>query len=142
MARQREAPTAAELLYHPTVQQALEQAWLDSLSADPIQRHEEGGWIYVDTTTGDIAGRRAVSGGQAAIDLGHPPVVTGSVVVGKSHTHPNPTADGWNPGPSELDQRVDAVHGVPNLIRADDGVYVSGPDRRRGRLGGGAGYPR
>ena len=36
------------------VRQALEQAWLNSLSADPARRHEEGGWIYMDTTTGAL----------------------------------------------------------------------------------------
>jgi len=30
---------------------------------------------------------------------------------------------------------------MPDLIRADDGNHVSGPDSRRGGLGGGAGFP-
>lgn len=64
-----------------------------------------------------------------------------SVVVGKFHTHPNPTADVWNPRPSAADQRIDALHGVPDLICADHGVYVSGPRRRRGGLRGGPGVP-
>jgi hypothetical protein len=136
-----QAPTAPELLNHPTVQQAIDQAWADSLPADPARRHEEGGWIYMDVTTGQITVRRAASGGQAAVDLSHPPAIPGSVVVSKFHTHPNPTAEGWNPGPSEADMRVDAVHGVPDLIRADNGVYVSGPSSRRGGLAGGPGYP-
>jgi hypothetical protein len=67
--------------------------------------------------------------------------MTDCVVVGKFHTHPNPTLEGWDPGPSIADQRVDALHGVPDLIRADDGVYHSGPDSRRGGLGGNAGFP-
>jgi len=135
------APTVTELLNHPTIQQALEQAWVDSLPSDPVPRHEEGGWIYMDTTTGETAVRRADSGGQAMIDLTRPLAIAGSVVVGKFHTHPNPTAEGWNPGPSEADRRTDALHGVPDLIRADDGIHVSGPESRRGGLGGGAGYP-
>jgi hypothetical protein len=139
--RRMRAPTATELLNDPTAQQALDQAWVDSLSTDPVQRHEEGGWIYMDTGTGQITVRRAVSGGQAMINLTHPPMIAGSVVVGKFHTHPNPTAEGWNPGPSEADRRIDALHGVPDLIRADDGIYVSGPVSRRGGLGGNAGYP-
>ena len=40
------------------VQQALEQAWNDSLPGDPVQRHEEGGWIYMDNTTGIVMVRR------------------------------------------------------------------------------------
>src|SRR5262245_9529877 len=48
------APTAAELQSDSVVQQALEQAWLDSDPGDPAYRHEEGGWIYLDTTTGRL----------------------------------------------------------------------------------------
>src|SRR5262245_53059752 len=114
----RRAPTAADLRNDPTVQLALDEAWMDSLPGDPEARHEEGGWIYMDTTSGQISVRRAISGGQAIIDLTRPPAITGSVVVGKFHTHPNPTAEGWNPGPSGIDRRLDAAHGVPDLIRA------------------------
>jgi hypothetical protein len=135
------APTAAELLDDPLLLQALEQAWADSLSGDPSQRHEEGGWIYMNITSGEIAMRRAQSGRQAAIDLSRPPALAGSMVVGKFHTHPNPTAEGWNPGPSATDQRIDALHGVPDLIRTDSGVYVSGPQSRRGGLRGRQGFP-
>jgi hypothetical protein len=134
-------PTAAELLADPVVSQALEQAWLDSETGDPTRRHEEGGWIYLDTATGALSMRRAASGRRSAIDLQNPDLVDGCVVVGKFHTHPNPTSEGWNPGPSPSDRRVDALDGVPDLIRADDGVYVSGPDSRRGGLVGGPGYP-
>ena len=134
-------PTAAELLNTPVVQEALEQSWSDSDAADPTQRHEEGGWIFSDTTTGYISVQRQVPGQQAGIDLSFPPVVPGSVVVGKFHTHPNPTAEGWNSGPSRQDEIVDARHGVPDFIRADDGMHTSGPDSRRGGLAGGPGFP-
>jgi hypothetical protein len=135
------APTAAELLAHPVVQAAIDQAWSDSRSDDPTARHEEGGWIYLDLVTGDVTGRRASVKEQAGIDLTAPPYVTGAVVVGKFHTHPNPTAEGWNGGPSPSDTFYDTVHGVPDLIKADDGIHLSGPDSRRGGLGGGPGYP-
>ena len=124
-----EAPGAAELLSHPAVRQALQQAWTDSLADLPDQRLEEGGWIYRDTATGEILAWRASPG------------ATASLVVGKFHTHPNPTSEGWEPGPSPADIAVDAIHGVPDLIRADDGVHVSGPDQRRGGLAGAPGYP-
>ncbi len=75
------------------VQQALEQAWNASLAGDPIQRHEEGGWIYMDHTTGMVAVRRAPAGAQASLDLSTPPVVPRAVVVATFHTHPNPSAD-------------------------------------------------
>jgi hypothetical protein len=135
------APTAEELQSHPAVQHALEQAWEDSLPEDPARRHEEGGWIYMDTTSGEISIRRQTAGRQASIDLSHPPLLPGSVVVGKFHTHPNPSSEGWAPGPSRRDLQVDALHGVPDLIRADDGVHVSGPDSRRGGLSHGPGFP-
>lgn len=136
-----DAPTAAELAAHPVVQAALAAAWADSLPDDPALRHEEGGWIYHYLATGDIEVRRATPGRQAAINLNHPPVVSGCVVVGKFHTHPNPSAEGWDPGPSSRDKSTDAVHGVPDLIQSDSGVLVSGPDQRRGGLAGKPGFP-
>ena len=134
------APTASELLNQHTVRQALESAWLDSQPDSQRERHEEGGWIYMDMTTGLITVRRVEHGGPALIDLNHPPLVAGSVVVGKFHTHPNPTSDGWEPGPSKSDRRLDQLHGVPDLIRSDSGVYFSGPERRRGGISGSPGY--
>jgi hypothetical protein len=136
-----QAPTAADFLANPIVLQAIEEAWIDSLPADPLLRYEEGGWIYSDTVTGQISIQRQTAGAVSAIDLGSPPVVPGAVVVGKFQTHPNPTSEGWEPGPSEDDHIVDALHGVPDLIRADDGFHTSGPDSRRGGLAGGPEYP-
>jgi hypothetical protein len=126
-------PTAAELLNDPTVQQALEQAWIDSQPNDPAQRHEEGGWIFMDTTTGDLTIRRLRPGSRAELDLGTPPTVSGSIVVGIIHTHPNPRSEGWDPGPSKDDKVVHDRLGLPGLIRAEDGVHTVGPaSRRRG----------
>ena len=134
-----EAPTAAELLKQPIVQKAIEQAWNDSHPADSVRRHEEGGWIFFDTTTGEISVLRQVAGQPAAIDLDLPPTVPGSVIVGKFHTHPNPTSEGWESRPSPQDRIVDEMHGVPDLIRADDGIHFSGPESRRGGLAGNEG---
>jgi len=135
------APTTAQLQNNPTVQQAMQDAWNDSNAADAAKRHEEGGWIYANTTTGEITTQRAVPGAQASISLNHPPEVPGSVVVGKFHTHPNPTSEGWDPGPSPPDVANATRHGVPSLIQADDGVHSTGPDSRRGGLAGDPGYP-
>jgi hypothetical protein len=137
----REPPTSGDLLNHPLVQQALEQAWNDSLANDPIRRHEEGGWIYMEIQTGQLSIKRSPIVYPAAIDLNSPPLEKDAIVVGKFHTHPHPTAEGWDPGPSSADQLIDAGHGVPDLIRADDGVHLSGPQIRRGGLGGGPGFP-
>ncbi len=136
-----QAPTAAELLNQPTVRQAIDDAWTDSLPDEPERRHEEGGWIYLQTITGEILVRRAPAGLQAELNLDNPPPVPQAVSVGIFHTHPNPTAEGWQGGPSEADRRADERDGVPDLIRADDGIHFSGPPSRRGGLGGGPGYP-
>ncbi|MBC7818651.1 MAG: hypothetical protein IAG10_17315 [Planctomycetaceae bacterium] len=133
-------PTASELLADPVVVQVLDEAWAESQSDDPENRHEEGGWIYMNLTTAELTTHRATRGEQASIDLSHPPRCEG-IVVAKFHTHPNPSSEGWEPGPSASDEIVDDRHGVPDLIRADDGVYVSGPNSRRGGLAGGSGYP-
>jgi hypothetical protein len=136
-----QAPTTAEHLANAIVVQAIEQAWIDSQVADPSLRHEECGWIFLDTATGQISALRQTAGATAEIDLSSPPTITGSLVVGIFHTHPNPTSEGWEPGPSPQDQILDAMLGVPDLIRADDGIHISGPDSRRGGLAGGPGFP-
>ena len=135
------APAAAELLQNPVVTAALDAAWNDSLPGDPQQRHEEGGWVYCDPNSGMISIMRAAPGRRRSINLSHPPELAGCVVIGKFHTHPNPSAEGWDPAPSEQDELIDDRHGVPDLIRSDQGVFVSGPSSRRGGLGGPPGYP-
>lgn len=134
-------PTVDELVKNPAVKQALEEAWKESLPSDPEKRHEEGGWVYMDVKTGKLDIRRANAGQQATLDLNTPMTVAGSVVVATFHTHPNPSAEGWNAGPSASDAQSAWLLGVPCLIRADDGVYTTGPDSRRGGLSGGAGFP-
>jgi hypothetical protein len=136
-----QAPTIVDLLAAPVVRQALEEAWLDSASDDPARRHEEGGWVYADTQTGSLSVRRAPAGAQAQLDLNTPPTVAGSVVVATFHTHPNPSAEGWESGPSRGDIQSAWLLGVPCLIRADDGVHTTGPNARRGGMGGGPGFP-
>ena len=131
-----EAPKTSDLRADALVQQALDDAWRDSLASDPALRHEEGGWIYSDVATGAIAIRRAPPGGQADLDLTLPPIVPGSVVVATFHTHPNPTSEGWEPGPSQSDTQSAWIVGVPCLIRADDGIHTTGPISRRGGLSG------
>jgi hypothetical protein len=135
------APTITELLSDLTVLNSLEEAWIDSQAEDAVRRHEEGGWIYMDLTTGQLSVQRAQPGGRATIDLNQPPTIPGATVVAKFHTHPNPSADGWQPGPSAADHKNAARHGVPSLIRADDGIHFTGPPSRRGGLGNGPGYP-
>lgn len=137
----KRAPTANELLANPIVLRALDEAWADSQVDDATRRHEEGGWVYMDVATRAVAIRRAAPGRQTAVDLSSPPLIEGCVVVGKYHTHPNPSSEGWNPRPSASDSSIDERHGVPDLVRADSGVYLSGPDSRCGGLSGEPGYP-
>jgi hypothetical protein len=135
------APTIANLRGHAAVQQALEEAWIDSAPADPRHRHEEGGWIFMDTVTGLLTIRRATAGRRAYVNFNSPPIVAGSVVVATFHTHPNPMSEGWNPGPSRADEESAWLLGVPCFIRAEDGVHATGPDARRGGLTGSEGFP-
>jgi hypothetical protein len=136
-----QAPRVRDLLNEFLVQQALEQAWQDSLPNDPAQRHEEGGWVYTDIKTGGLIIRRAPAGTQATLDLSTPPIVPGAVVVATFHTHPHPSAAGWDPGPSPGDTFSAHLFGVPCIIRADNGIHTTGPDSRRGGLSGGPGFP-
>lgn len=134
-------PSASELLAHPAVIQALEQAWVDSQVDDQNNRHEEGGWIYMDLTTGVTVTQRAPRGTRGRISLGNPPWLPNHVIVGTFHTHPNPASEGWVTGPSSQDKLAARLSGVPWLIRAEDGNHYAGPDSRKGGLGGGPGYP-
>jgi len=51
-------PTATELLARSEVIQSLVGAWADSRVDDTTDRHEEGGWIYLDLSTGDESWRQ------------------------------------------------------------------------------------
>lgn len=97
--------------------------------------------MYADLASGAVTVRRATPGVTATIDLDNPPVVAGSVVVATFHTHPNPSAEGWDSGPSSDDTHSALVLGVPCLVRTDDGTYTTGPDSRHGGLGGPPGFP-
>jgi hypothetical protein len=134
-------PTIADLLRAPVVRQAIEEAWVDSEDSNPSRRHEEGGWVYADVIAGGLTIRRAPAGGHAMLDLNTPPLVVGSMIVATFYTHPNPTAEGWDPQPSPADTRSAEILGVPCIVRADNGIYTTGPDSRRGGLLGNSGFP-
>src|SRR4029453_6971131 len=116
-------PTASELFAHPMVLQALAQSWADSRADDPTNRHEEGGWIYLELSTGLIVPRAAPAGSQSRLSLAKPPLLPNHVIVGTFHTHPNPASDGWETEPSEQDEAAANYSGVPWLIRAEDGDH-------------------
>jgi hypothetical protein len=133
--------TASELLARLEVIQALVEAWADSRVDEPTDRHEEGGWIYLDLSTGVIVTRRAPTGTRSRLSLANPPLLPNHVIVGTFHTHPNPASEGWETGPSIQDEQAASTSGVPWLIRAEDGDHSAGPVSRRGGLGGEPGYP-
>jgi hypothetical protein len=135
------APTIQQLLKESVVLDALEQAWISSLPGDRARRHEVGGWVYVDLATGAISVQFAPAGSRASLDLSTPPRLPGKTVVATFHTHPNPSSEGWESGPSDSDTSSALLLGVPCFIRADDGIYTTGPDSRRGGLAGGEGFP-
>src|SRR5262249_38815620 len=134
-------PSKSDLLDDPVVQAAMDHAWIDSETSDPARRQKEGGWIYMDTSSGMLGIRRAPSGVGDSIDLGAPPEIVGSFVVGTFHAHPNPVSEGWEPGPSIDDEIAAALSGVPWLIRAENGYHSTGPESRRGGLAGNPGFP-
>jgi hypothetical protein len=148
----RRAPTFGELTRAPVVQAALQNAWGASNAAvNPPQahQHEEGGWVYLNLITNELAVQRQAAGAGHEIDLHQPPVVADSIVVAKFHTHPN-LGPGWRAEPSQGaagDQGVDAGHGVPDIVVGTTGVnpatfttFASGPDRRL-HLAGDRGLP-
>ncbi len=128
------APTADELLQNRNVQQALCEAWENSLPEDPGLRHEEGGWILMNPWSREITVAWAESGSHHEIDLTPPASLSRTILVGKFHTHPNPTSAGWEPRPSLADSMIDWQHGVPDLIVSDQGVFISGPSCRQFRF--------
>jgi hypothetical protein len=134
------APTGAELIESPIVQQAIEAAWIDSKSNDPAARHEEGGWIYMNVKTGQVFTARAPVGAIASIDLSTPIHYVDSVVVGTFHIHPHPSSEGWVVGPSASDVAMEMSRGTPGIIRSDQGYEAYGWERRTS-LSGSWAYP-
>ena len=65
----------------------------------------------MDIMTGEISVRRQVAGRQASIDLSRPPILPSSVVVGKFHTHPNPSREDGHPG-----QVVETCRSMPFTV--------------------------
>jgi hypothetical protein len=164
----RSAPTAGTMLGDATVSAAMSAAFTASNPAvtlpphnpanpvgpcnppagtpPPAGVHEEGGWIYLNLITGSLATRRAPGGGQASINLGGPPDVADSIVVGTFHTHPNVGPCWGVVFPSGTDTNSANSTGVPWLIIgafpdvATTQTTSTGPGRRL-HLAGNRGFP-
>lgn len=136
-----EAPSAAELLNDSTVQMAFAAAWADSFPDDPQMRHEEGGFIYYNPSTGAISIRRTSPGERGSINLSWPPVMPGEFLVATYHTHPTPPGGRVTAEPSSQDKRFAKESGVPWFVISHVGNFATGPDRRVGGLTGSPTYP-
>ena len=136
-----DAPTADELRSHPVVVAAFAAAWADSFPDDPALRHEEGGYIYMNPTTGAVVIRRALPGRRNSLNLSVPPVVAGAYLVATYHSHPEHSSYDVLSEPSPQDRVIAAESGVPWLVVSHDGVFWTGPERRVGGLSGDPGYP-
>ena len=136
-----DAPSASELQADPTVQTAFAAAWADSFPDDPLWRHEEGGYIYYNPSTGTISVRRALPGLRSELDLSFPPTVNDCYLVGIFHTHPTSAALGYMPDPSRADHKLAGGAGIPFFTIHEDQTYVIGPERRVGGCSGPSGYP-
>jgi hypothetical protein len=136
-----DAPSADELRANPVVQAAFAAAWADSFADDPVLRHEEGGYIYFNPTTGNVMVRRFPPGSEGFLDLSSPPDIRDHYLVATFHTHPTPAALGWMPDPSPDDFSLAVGSGVPWFIVSEEATYVVGPDRRAGGCSGPRGYP-
>src|SRR5688572_30379006 len=89
----------------------MSRAWHESRADDPLERHEEGGYIVLNAD-GSHAVERWPRGGQSGIT---PPSLNadgrynGKLVVAAFHTHPNPGVDEagrlWEQEPSRSDRR-------------------------------------
>ena len=145
-------PTGRQLARNPVVRSALNNAFHDSRYGTG-NAHEEGGWIYMVTTTGNISVIRAQAGSSAGISLRNPPNVSGSIIVGDFHTHPHPTGSPmpgggvWDWRPDGVDIAHELLRGVPGVVRSDHGIIPYGPNRRgsdprhAGRPGIDGGFP-
>lgn len=119
-------PTAEDLRYHyPTIILAIEDAWTDTVAYGL----EEGGWIYQNTTTGELKVVRVKRGTDIKIDVPFPEPEEGWRAVGFFHTHPpkdDDTKHKWKWGPSDIDTDPNNSLGVPELVRDKKDYWLFG----------------
>jgi hypothetical protein len=140
----RLAPSAADLIANSVVQRTLDDAWRASkVGAGLGNRHEEGGYIFMDVFTGAIstvAAPPGPTGPLLAMNLPTPSPPREQICVATYHTHPNPE-EGFAQKCSEPDEPLKfKINGIPGIIRSAKGTFWCGPERRA-HLGGTRGYP-
>lgn len=116
-------PTAEELSKNSTVKAAFEAAWADSLADDEVLRHEEGGWILMDTTDGRILIRRVMPGERAAVSFSEPRENPPLVILAMFHTHPLPLTEEI-PDPSGADRLMSRDWKIPSFVIAESAIFI------------------
>jgi hypothetical protein len=113
----------------PAIVAEMAQAWQESLSDDPVERHEEGGFVVLNSE-GLYAVERWPRGGQSRIlplPLDAHNCYNGRVVVAAFHTHPNPPIDeigqNWEQGPSQSDRRWHGRRRLRGFVISRELVY-------------------
>lgn len=128
-------------LADPVVKAEIVRAWRDSQADDPINRHEEGGYIVLNPD-GTMAVERWPHGEQWRIVP--PPLDTmnrynGKMVVAAFHTHPNPPSDEdgreWDQAPSASDRRWHGRRRLPGFVISESLIYEIDVDARVSILG-------
>ena len=117
------------LLSAPAIISELLHAWRDSYPENPSNRHEEGGYIAINST-GELVVSRWPRGERSRIT---PPTLAsdnrynGLVVIAAFHTHPNPPIDEagreWEQGPSESDRRWHMRHELQGFVVSRSLIY-------------------
>ena len=118
------------------IRDAIERAWNDSAGDDPLNRHEEGGYI-VRNGDGSLGVERWPKGAGAFIEpspRAADGTYNGKVVLGEFHTHPNPQVDEngktWleGPSPGDLFGIQDEKYPGDSYIIGHNNVYVVSKD--------------
>jgi hypothetical protein len=109
-------------LTDPSIIAELRRAWRESQPDDPVNRHEEGGYILLNPDL-SYGVERWSRGGQFLITplpLDSTNCYNGSVVASTFHTHPNPPLDEdgreWEQAPSESDRRWHARRKLQGIV--------------------------
>lgn len=122
---------------------AMRWAWERSQADNPELRHEEGGYIVVETDV-TLGVRWWQPGNRSSIVPPHRAAdrsFAGRRVVGEFHTHPNPPKDElgrtWSQEPSPIDITgiVREKYSVASYIVTEEYVWQIEPDGRVKRVG-------
>lgn len=124
-----------------TVRAEIARAWRESEVDDPINRHEEGGYIVLnhDRTLGVARWPRGEKSRIVPPPLDADRLYNGMAVVAAFHTHPNPPIDErgrqWEQAPGESDRRWHRRHRLRGFVIGRSFVYEIDEDARVSVLG-------